>query len=267
MMPANQAVEELIQKYGKLVFHTIYGMTGDWEESQDLTQDTFHQALKGIDAAREESGGQFREKAWILRIALNTVRMQRRRQRIFRFIPFSRLSKKTRMGEVEGAREAEAGELNERAAAVQPVGYGASEGVDPAELVVERDAVQRTMARLTEPLREVLLLSIVGNFSTHEIAHMLDLQESAVRQRIARARKQFQQLYALEGNEQISDHANSALNVGSRKSDTTGTQQTHERHVESRHDGLSSTLNGTLNDARRNYAEPLNRNPAVTPLR
>src|SRR5260370_17267834 len=88
-MSAAQAVEELIQQYYKLVFHTIYGLTGDWEESQDLTQDTFHQALKAIDAARAASGEQFRAKAWLLRIALNTVRMQRRRRNLFRFIPFS----------------------------------------------------------------------------------------------------------------------------------------------------------------------------------
>src|SRR5205809_964463 len=116
MIPADKAVEELIHKYGRLVFHTIYGMTGDWEESQDLTQDTFHQALKSIDAA------------------------------------------------------------------------------------------QRTMAQLPETLRECLLLSIVGTFSSSEIARMLDLQEAAVRQRLARARKQFQQLYALENGEQITDH-------------------------------------------------------------
>ena len=99
MIPANQAVEELIQKYGKLVFHTIYGMTGDWEESQDLTQDTFHQALKAIDAARTASGSQFREKAWLMSITLNTVRMQRRRRGLFRFIPFSHLQKGTQTTE------------------------------------------------------------------------------------------------------------------------------------------------------------------------
>src|SRR2546421_9524068 len=93
MIPAAQAVEELIQKYGKLVFHTIYAMTGDWEESQDLTQDTFLQALKAIDAARSASGSQFREKAWLMSIALNTVRMQRRRRGLFRFIPFSQMQK------------------------------------------------------------------------------------------------------------------------------------------------------------------------------
>ena len=91
-LPAAQAVEALVHEYHKLVFHTIYGLTGDWEESQDLTQDTFHQALKSIDAARAESGIHFSAKAWLLRIALNTVRMQRRRRAIFRFIPFSRMT-------------------------------------------------------------------------------------------------------------------------------------------------------------------------------
>src|SRR5437588_11286576 len=140
-MPANQAVEELIAQYSKLVFHTIYGMIGDWEESQDLTQDTFHQALKGIDAARAASGNQFREKAWLLGIALNTVRMQRRRRGLFRFIPFSSLQK-AKSAERTYETETDTETLNERAAPVQPVGYGAMESNDPAELVAERDAVQ-----------------------------------------------------------------------------------------------------------------------------
>ena len=92
-MSAAEAVEALILEYGKLVFHTIYGLTGDWEESQDLTQETFHQALRSIDAARAKSGSQFRAKAWLLQIALNTVRMQHRRRSIFQFIPFSRMQK------------------------------------------------------------------------------------------------------------------------------------------------------------------------------
>ncbi len=61
--PAAQAVECLVHEYGKLVFHFIYGLTADWEESQDLTQDTFVQALRAIDAARESSGAHFHRKA------------------------------------------------------------------------------------------------------------------------------------------------------------------------------------------------------------
>ncbi len=208
--PAAEAVETLIHEYGKLVFQTIYGLTGDWEESQDLTQDTFHQALKSIDAARAKSGSQFRAKAWLLQIALNTVRLQRRRRSIFRFIPFSHM---------QGERASESGGpmqrtdvdvLNESAAPVQPVGYGASEGIDLEAFVAEQDAVQRTLARLTQPLRTCLLLSVIGQFSTREIAQMLDIEEAAVRQRLGRARKQFQSFYELESGEEVVDNAETA---------------------------------------------------------
>ncbi len=199
-MPAAQAVEALSHEYGKLVFHTIYGLTGDWEESQDLTQDTFHQALRSIDAARLTSGEHFHARAWLLSIALNTVRMQRRRRNIFRFIPFSHM--------LEGKQhETDNDTLNSQAAPVQPIGYGASEAEDPAVLIAEQDAVRRTMSSLTEPFRVCLLLSIVGGLSIPEIARILDLKEPAVRQRLARARKQFQQVYAQESGEEVFDAA------------------------------------------------------------
>jgi RNA polymerase sigma-70 factor (ECF subfamily) len=243
-MPAAQAVEALIQEYGQLVFHTIYGLTGNWEESQDLTQDTFHQALKAIDAARadrEASGEQFYAKAWLLRIALNTVRMQHRRRNLFRFIPFSSLRSNAQTENV-GGEESTDEVLQAQAALVQPVGYGATKSDDPARLVAERDAVQRTMARLSEPLRICLLLSVVGEFSTSEIANMLDLQEAAVRQRLARARKQFQQIYALENNEQPdsgspapASAAPGASGRAERKQATTSPRHEHEEErVESR---------------------------------
>jgi RNA polymerase sigma-70 factor (ECF subfamily) len=203
MMPPAQAVESLIHEYGKLVFQTIYGLTGDWEESQDLTQDTFHQALKTIDAARAKSGAQFHAKAWLLQIALNTVRMQRRRRSIFRFIPFSRLQKEEVSDSESSSQQAGIDALNERVAPVQPAGYGAVEGVDLEVFVAEQDAVRRSLARLTEPLRLCLLLSVVGQFSTREIAQMLEIEEAAVRQRLGRARKQFQVFYEHESGEEI----------------------------------------------------------------
>ena len=251
IIPAGQAVEELISKYSKLVFHTIYAMTGDWEESQDLTQDTFHQALKGIDAARAASGSQFHEKAWLIRIALNNVRMQRRRRNLFHFIPFSFMQKGK---EEEKAYETE---INERASPVQPVGYGASESNDPAELVAERDAVQRTLARLPESLRECLLLSIIGSFSTSEIARMLDLQEAAVRQRLVRARKQFQQLYTRENGERMSDGETTASPT-SKAHRQTGKHEHCEESVEDKaaHDELH-LFDAHPSILRRNYAEGL----------
>lgn len=222
---AAQAVEALIHEYGKLVFHTIYGLTGDWEESQDLTQDTFHQALKSIDVARATSGSQFHAKAWLLRIALNTVRMQQRRRMLFRFIPFSRMQ--------EGRRDESSdtlayGELGERPAAVQPDGYGTTEDGDPAELIAEQDAVQRAIATLPEQLRVCLLLSIVGGLSASEIAEMLDLQEAAVRQRLSRGRKQFQQAYKRESGEEL---YNGSASVSGNDETRATDAQTSRQHI------------------------------------
>ena len=115
--PATQAVEALIHQYGRLVFQVIYGLTGDWHESQDLTQDTFVAAFKAIEAARQASGANFHAKAWLMQIAANNARMSLRRRRLVRFVPFTALRK-------EEQEEHDSELVGERPAPVQPAGYG-----------------------------------------------------------------------------------------------------------------------------------------------
>lgn len=203
-LPAAQAVEQLAHDYGKLVFYTIYGMTGDWEESQDMTQETFVQALKAIDAARANTLGKpFQAKAWLLQIALNTVRMQRRRRSLFRFIPFSHLHNEQQGAGVTGREATLESAIAEQRLPIQPGGYASHDVEDPAEYIAEQDAVRRAMASLPENLRLCLLLSVVAGLSAPEIALQLDMNEAAVRQRLARARKQFQQAYTRESGESL----------------------------------------------------------------
>jgi len=196
--PAAQAVEALIDQYGRLVFQVIYGLTGDWHESEDLTQDTFLAAFKAIEAARQVSSVNFHAKAWLMQIAANNARMFCRRRRLVRFVPFSALRK-------EEQDEHDNELVSERPAPVQPAGYGMDgTGQDPADLIAERDLVQRAMAQLPETLRLCLVLSVVGGLPSHHIARVLGLSEAAVRQRLSRARKLFQQLYLLESGDVIS---------------------------------------------------------------
>ena len=203
-LPAAQEIETLISLYGSLVFHTIYGLTGDWEESQDLTQDTFLQALRALDAARAASGMHFHAKAWLLRIAINMVRMQQRRRSLMRFIPFSHLREAQR-------EEDDTDQLSEAMAPVQPAGYGTPDTGDPAEVVAEREAIRHTLAQIPEALRTPLLLSIVGGLSTSEIAALLGVGEAAMRQRLSRGRQQFRRLYTAEsGDELVNDAATMA---------------------------------------------------------
>ncbi len=199
-LPAAQEIESLIHAYGKLVFMTIHSLTGDWEESQDLTQDTFLQALRALDAARASSGVNFHAKAWLLRIALNVVRIQQRRRSLMRFIPFSRLREAQR-------EEDDTDLLADAMAPVQPAGYSTPDTGDPAEVVAEREAIQRTLVQLPETLRTPLLLSIVGGLSSSEIAALLDVGEAAVRQRLSRARQQFRRLYTAESGDTLVNDA------------------------------------------------------------
>ncbi len=199
-LPAAQVIETLIALYGNLVFHTIYGLTGDWEESQDLTQDVFVKALQALDAARAASGMHFHAKAWLLRIAINMARMQQRRRSLMRFIPFSHLRQAQR-------EEDDADLLADAMAPVQPAGYGTPDAGDPAEVVAEREAIRRTLAQLPETLRTPLLLSIVGGLSSSEIAALLDVGEAAVRQRLSRGRQQFRCLYTAESGDTLVNDA------------------------------------------------------------
>lgn len=208
---AAQAVEQLIQDYGKLVFHVIFGLTNDWQESQDLTQDTFLLAFRNIEAARTASGAQFQAKAWLLQIALNVTRMFWRRQKL-RTLPFSALQS----GREDESREGEAPTPSEEIAGED----------DPGILIAERDLVQRCLSQLSTTYRIPLLLSIVAGFSSQEIARLLGLQEATVRQRLVRARKAFQAAYQQESGEQVltPEHAASKTRLVSRSADHLGHQ-------------------------------------------
>ena len=186
---AARAIEALVHDYSKLVFHVIYGLTGHWEESEDLTQDTFIQAFRGIEAARAASGPQFQAKAWLLKIAVNNVRMAQRRQRILRFISFADLQP--------------GHESFEQATEIPPAYEEIRAPGDMETIIAERDAVRRCLHQLPRGLCTPLLLSLVAGFSSREIASMLDLKEATVRQRLVRARKSFQRLYAQECGEHI----------------------------------------------------------------
>jgi len=194
--PAAQAVEDLISAYGRLVFHLIHGMIHDWHESEDLTQEVFLSAFKGIEAAQAARGAQFQAKAWLLHITINIVRMYWRRQRLMHFVPFSQLE----------TAEAGTDVISELAAPVQPGGYATVEGsADPATLLSERDAVGQALAGLPDTLRVPLLLSVVGGLSSAEIAGILDVGEAAIRQRLSRARRQFKEHYAAASGEEVRD--------------------------------------------------------------
>src|SRR3972149_3259673 len=81
MPPEKITFDEIVKKYDKRLFNTIYWMVGDFEEAQDLTQDTFLLIHKALPKFRGESD----VFTWIYRIAINQCKRFRRKQRLRKF--------------------------------------------------------------------------------------------------------------------------------------------------------------------------------------
>lgn len=60
-------MEEIYKKYSKLVFRYLYGLTNNIELSEELMQETFYSAIKGIKKFRKEC----KISVWLCQIAKN----------------------------------------------------------------------------------------------------------------------------------------------------------------------------------------------------
>lgn len=60
-------MEELYKKYSKLVYNYLYSLSGDREIAEELTQETFYKAIKGINKFRNEC----KINTWLCQIAKN----------------------------------------------------------------------------------------------------------------------------------------------------------------------------------------------------
>lgn len=80
------AFYELIIKYQKLVLNFVFRMLGDYEEAQDIAQETFLRAFNNIDNFR----GDFPIISWLYQIANNLcidkLRARQRRKAAFNLL-------------------------------------------------------------------------------------------------------------------------------------------------------------------------------------
>uniref|UniRef100_A0A7C4QNR2 RNA polymerase sigma factor n=1 Tax=Schlesneria paludicola TaxID=360056 RepID=A0A7C4QNR2_9PLAN len=165
------AFGELVVRYERRVLRVILQFVRDRALAEDLAQETFvraYQRLALFDPSR-------RFGPWLFRIAVNlTLDHLRRRKRRGWFALFSE-------------------SRNERAP--DP------EAPDPRERLDLSQEVERVLEQLPESYRTVLVLRDLENFSTSEIAAILNRKEATIRWRLAEARRRFQHLWnrRLEG--------------------------------------------------------------------
>ncbi|MHC4292635.1 MAG: RNA polymerase sigma factor, partial [Planctomycetota bacterium] len=155
------AFEVIVHKYQSLVCAITFSAVGQVEKSEELAQQAFINAWKGLNTLKDLENF----KAWLIGITRNVIRT------------FYRTQKR---------------DIVNNAAAIDGIGDIADRSTEPLEAIITKEQetiVQQSLHQIPEMYREPLVLFYRQQQSTREVAEALDLTEEAVRTRMMRGRK------------------------------------------------------------------------------
>lgn len=162
----NQAAfGDLVLRYERRLIRVISQFVRDQDLAQDLAQETFlraYQRLDQFDPAR-------RFGPWLFRIGVN--------------LTLDYLRKQKRRGWWSLFTDASADRAPDPATA------------DPRQALDLSQEVQAVLQKLPEKHRTILVLRDLENFSTSEIAAILNRKEATIRWKLSEARQRFEELW------------------------------------------------------------------------
>ncbi|MDK2821298.1 MAG: polymerase sigma-70 factor, subfamily [Clostridia bacterium] len=159
--------ENLVLKYQDRVYGLSYQLTGNHADAQDLTQEVFIKAYKGLSKFRHEAD----IGTWLHRITVNLYLNEKRK--VIRH-PVVSLDNPINTGDGEITRE-----------------VAATDG-DPQDIIeaIElKDFIKTALRELPEEYQSVLVLRELQGYSYDEIAKILDCSLGTVKSRLNRARQ------------------------------------------------------------------------------
>ncbi len=155
----DRAFAELFRRYQGMVWQICFRYTDTNPEAEDLVQETFFRAYRGLKTFERRSSF----KTWLHRIAINTCLNHLRSTRA------AREATHVPLEAVEETLEMDA-----------PTG-----GLRRVE---QREELRAALSQLKVEDQEVLLMKDVEELSYEEIAHVLQIGVSAAKMRVQRAR-------------------------------------------------------------------------------
>ena len=164
------AYDELVRRYQQRIYATIYHMTANHEDANDLAQDAF---IKAYSALKSFKGGST-FYTWLYRIAVNkTINFLKSRKNKYHLslndIDFNAEHDPDLMALISDKTPTRAAGLNEL-----------------------QKKLNEALLRLSEPHRMVVVLHDVQGQSHEEIAEILGCNVGTVRSRLFYARQQLQ---------------------------------------------------------------------------
>lgn len=154
--------EDLYEKHAQGVYRYLFSLSGEADTAEDLTQETFCQALKSLDTFR----GDCTPQVWLCAIA----------KRLW----YKELERRSRTAPLEEEH------LSRLEAPDDPAGE--------TERREDRMALYRSLRRLDPETREVIYLRLAGNFSFREIGELMGQSEVWARVRFYRGKERLAKL-------------------------------------------------------------------------
>ncbi len=148
-----QSIEEMYQEHAQMIFRYLYSLTQDRELSEELTQETFYQAIRSIDRFDKSC----KISTWLCAIAKNQLLVYRRKHPV--------------MEEWENVDSA-----------IQSAEKDVFDQLNRVELL-------KKLHGCPEPFREILYLRLFGNLSFKEIGEILNKSENWARVTYYRGRE------------------------------------------------------------------------------
>lgn len=140
-----QSIDEIYQKYAQMVYRYLFSQIHDSDVAEELTQETFYQAIKSIG----RYDGSCKISTWLCAIAKNQLKAYQRKHPATEVIEDCNLTSKAAETDV-------------------------IESVSQVELL-------KRLHACPEPFREILYLRIFGNLSFKDIGEVLGKSENWAR--------------------------------------------------------------------------------------
>lgn len=157
---ARPAFEDLVAQYDRRLFNVMYGLTGDYHDALDLTEEAFIRAMRAYPRFRGDSD----PFTWLYRIALNVLKKKYKKS----------------------ARRAELWQEHQQR---EPSPAAATRTAEHEVLESERaHLVRQAIAHLPDAFREAITLRYIDEMSYEEIASSAGCSIGTVKSRISRGK-------------------------------------------------------------------------------
>lgn len=150
--------EELYEKYATDVLRVCYFYLGDRQKAEDVCQDVFVRLMTNVPVLQEG-----REKAWLLKVALNRCRDLWRGAWVKRVV----------LGSPK---------------------FELVPAPDEIGRITEQQELMEAINQLPSAFKEVILLHYYQGYGITEIAEMMELPEGTISSRLSRSRKKLEQI-------------------------------------------------------------------------